>query len=383
MGTSLPRGTGNSEVLSTRLFSQWCGTIGNLRPEIATIGLVPSTTDHRSPDDDTYDGPVIAARSQGTGEQWVWIANGTRPRADVFRAPGSVAVLPRDLLPSLRVDAGTAAASVGALRAELYEDKGHYQWDEEDEFEELGDTESGVEATPVTAPSPAAVEVRVLGPVEVIGWAQTPDRSVVTELACYLALHPNRVIPGEELRAALWPDAVREASAKSLRTYMSLLRKSLGPEYVPVGSGSGYRVGPGVTTDWIRFQELAGTGATPDRLREALALVRGRPFAGVPSTSFGWVFSELLVSEIEVGVVSAARRLADVLLGNGDLTGASWAVHQGLLAVPTDYGLWELRMAVAGRQGRDELARARRDAEAALGEDAASLFDQVVGNEGD
>jgi hypothetical protein len=342
---------------------------------VATIGRVPSTTDHRSTANDTYDGPVIAARSQAVGEQWVWVANGTRPRADVFRAPGPVAGLPRQLLPSLLVDDATADAFVDALRAELYEDEGHYPWDEEDELEEPSDAESVVEAAPVTAPSAAAVEVRVLGPVEVIGWSQMPDRAVVTELACYLALHPNRVIPGEELRAALWPDAAREASAKSLRTYMSLLRKSLGPEHVPVGSGSGYRVGPGVGTDWIRFRELAGVGATPDQLREALELVRGRPFAGAASTSFGWVFSELLVSEIEVVVVDAARRLADSLSGNGDLAGASWAVRQGLLAVPTDYGLWEVRIAVAGRQGRDELTRARRDAEAAFGEDAVTLFD--------
>jgi len=103
----------------------------------------------------------------------------------------------------------------------------------------------------------------------------------------------------------------------------------------------------------------------------------------VPSTSFGWVFSELLVSEIEVGVVDATRRLAEVLTSNGDLTGASWAVRQGLLAVPTDYGLWELRLAITRHQSRDELARACRDAEAALGEDAADLLDQVVSDQSD
>jgi Transcriptional regulatory protein, C terminal len=342
---------------------------------VATIETVPSTTDHRSTTNDTYDGPVIAAWSQGVGEQWVWIANGTRPRADVFGIPGPVGAPPRHMLPALPMDDSAVDTFVDALRAELYEDEGHYPWDEEDEFEELDDAESVAGAATVTGPNSTAVEVRVLGPVEVIGWSQAPDRSVVTELACYLALHPSRVIPGEELRAALWPDAAREASAKSLRTYMSLLRKSLGLEHVPMGSGSGYRIGAGVSTDWIRFQELVSPGGTPDQLREALELVRGRPFAGVASNSFGWVFSELLVSEIEVGVVDAARCLAEALSSNGDLTGASWAVRQGLLAVPTDYGLWELRIAVAERQGRDELTRARRDAEAALGEDAVNLFD--------
>ena len=349
---------------------------------VATIGTVPSTADHQSSTTATYDGPIMAAWSDGVGQQWVWVANGTRPSADVFSAPGPVAVRPRQHLASLRVDAATADAFVDSLRAEAWEDEGHDPWDEEDTIPELDDAESDGEAAPVTAPDATDVQVRVLGPVEVIGWSQRPDRAVVTELACYLALHPSRVVPGEELRAALWPDAAREASAKSMRTYMSLLRKSLGPEHVPVGTGSGYRIGNGVSTDWLQFRELTGQRATIGQLRQALELVRGRPFAGVPSTSFGWVFSELLVSEIEVGIIDASRRLAETLFGNGDLTGASWAVMQGLLAVPTDYGLWELRLAIARRQGRDEMARARRDAEGALGEDAGDLFDQAVGNEG-
>jgi DNA-binding SARP family transcriptional activator len=350
---------------------------------ITTIALVASDPACRSSDqEDAYDGPVIAARGQGVGERWVWVTNSTRPRADVFRAPGPVAALRHHLLASLHVDDATADAFVDALRAEGWEDESNEQWDEDDGFEKLENAESVGEAAPVTALETTGVQVRVLGPVEVIGWTQRPDRAVVTELACYLALHQDRVIPGEELRVALWPDAAREMSGKSLRTYMSLLRKALGPENVPVGSGSGYRVGDGVSTDWLRFRELTGAGATAAQLREALELVRGRPFAGVPSTSFGWVFSELLVSEIEVGVIDAARRLAEELSGNGDLTGASWAVRQGLLAVPTDYRLWELQLAIGGRQGRGELARARRDAEAALGDDAVDLFTQVVGDEG-
>ena len=342
--------------------------------------MMPGTSQHRTSTDDVYDGPIVAAWGQEVGRQWVWVANGTRPSTDVFRAPGPVAVHPHQHLASLRVDAATVDAFVDSLRAEAWEDGIQDPWDDEVTIPELGGAESVDEAAPVTSPETTDVRILVLGPVEVIGWAHRPDRSVDTELVCYLALHPNRTIPGDELRVALWPDAAREASAKSLRTYMSLLRKSLGSEHVPVGTGSGYRVGKGVSTDWLRFQDLTGAAATAGQLREALELVRGRPFAGLPPTSFGWVFSELLVSEIEVRMISAARRLAEELSGNGDLPGASWAVRQGLLAVPTDFGLWELRLAIAGRHSRDELARARRDAEAALGEDAVDLFDQAVGD---
>ncbi|MGH9086970.1 MAG: hypothetical protein ACRDYZ_02505 [Acidimicrobiales bacterium] len=61
------------------------------------------------------------------------------------------------------------------------------------------------------------MEVRVLGPAEVVGWRFPPDRQVVTELCCYRALHGERPMVGDTIRSTLWPES-REASAKSLRT---------------------------------------------------------------------------------------------------------------------------------------------------------------------
>ena len=82
------------------------------------------------------------------------------------------------------------------------------------------------------------VLIKVLGSVEIEGWRETPKRKIVTELACYLALHAGRPVSGEELRAALWPEADSEASAKSLRNYMSDLRRALGSEHVPMARGT-------------------------------------------------------------------------------------------------------------------------------------------------
>ena len=337
-----------------------------------TIGDVTTGQGRRpSTDDDCYDGPVIAARTREAGKGWIWVANGTRSSAEVFRAPSPIGALRSPYVALPQVDEAMADAFVDELRSG--------SWLEEDEpwAEEDSDDESVVET--ITTEPPAhideyiGVEIRILGPVEVVGWSQAPERAIVTELACYLALHPGRIIPGDELRAALWPDSASEASAKSLRTYMSLLRKALGAAHVPAGTGAGYRIGEGVTTDWQRFRVLTAPGASPDDLQEGLELVRGRPFAGVPSNSFGWIYSELLVSEIEVAVVDVNRRLVEAHSAKGDLAHASWAVRRGLLAVPTDFGLWELCLTVAALQGRDELARARRDAEAALGEDATDL----------
>jgi hypothetical protein len=126
-----------------------------------------------------------------------------------------------------------------------------------------------------------------------------------------------------------------------------------------------------VHVDWIEFQRLTGSGASTDNLTSALQLVRGQPFAGMAPH---WVYSELLVSEMEVTVIRVAKQLADVMMESDHLDLAAWALGQGLLAIPSDIGLWELQLSIARRRGPDELRRACRDAEAVLGADAAELI---------
>jgi DNA-binding SARP family transcriptional activator len=222
------------------------------------------------------------------------------------------------------------------------------------------------------------VMVRVLGPVEVLGWLETPNRRIVTELACFLVLHADRNVNGEELRAALWSGdlGASEASAKSLRNAVSMLRKALGPTLVPEAHrGAGYRLAPGVACDWALFSELTSSDgpASADRLREALALVRGAPFEGVPSGTFTWAWTELFVSRMEVAVASAARRLGELALADNDLEVSVWAALQGLSASPYDRELWTMCLDGSARQGRDALERTWKSAMAVLGEDSRDL----------
>jgi DNA-binding SARP family transcriptional activator len=224
------------------------------------------------------------------------------------------------------------------------------------------------------------VAVNVLGPVEVLGWKVPPQRKVITELACYLALHPNRFVTGEELRAALWPESSSpaEASAKSLRNYMSELRRSIGSDVVRSSRGSGYGLDASVVSDWGRFIALSegATGAENEvhRLEDALALVRGRPFTGV---SYSWVYSELLVSEMEVAIAAVARRLATHSATARDPDGVVFGLRRALQACPYDGTIWEFALQASARVGQDELARTWRDAQAALGEDAGELAELV------
>jgi hypothetical protein len=328
--------------------------------------------------DATYNGPVIAASGWADHEGWVWVANGTCSVGEVFASPRPLVTRAPLLWASIPTDDASVDSVIQSFQDE--------SWGlEDDELDNEGpdvDTEDSVDLMAVRPSSlPVASEaetppaaVRVLGPVEVAGWREAPQRAIVTELACYLGIHIDRAISGEELRSALWPDDASEASAKSLRTYMSLLRKALGSDLLPPGTTSGYRISPKVRVDWVEFRHLVRLDASTDDLARALQLVRGRPFAGVPSHAFQWVYSELLVSEIEVAVVRAARQLVSAALETDALDLAAWAIGQGLLAVPSDIGLWELRLSIARRRGPDELRRACRDAEAVLDADAAELI---------
>jgi hypothetical protein len=328
-----------------------------------------------SVDGDTYDGPVIAAWGGEEYHRWVWVANGTRPVSDVFAVPRRLVTRAPLVWASIPTDDATVDRIIESFRDESWglDDEQHDDEDDlvvEDPAERAPDLILA-ESQASGEDSPAAM-VRVIGPVEVDGWRQAPDRAVVTELACYLGVHADRSTSGDELRSALWPDDAKEASSKSLRTYMSLLRKALGPDRVPPGTSGGYRLSPNVHVDWVDFEQLTGPGASTANLTSALQLVRGRPFADMPSH---WVYSELLVSEMEVAVIRVARQLADAMTDAGGLDLAAWAVGQGLLAVPSDIGLWELRLSIARRRGPDELRRACRDAEAVLGSDAADLIE--------
>ena len=327
-----------------------------------------------SPGDETYDGPVIATWGGAEYDRWVWVANGTRAVGEVFATPGPLVTRAPLVWASIPTDDATVDRIIESFRDEAWGlDNGPHD-DEEDV-----PVEDPVERAPdpilleaeVSGEDSPAPWVRVIGPVEVDGWHEVPDRAIVTELACYLGVHADRSIPGDELRSALWPDDAKEASSKSLRTYMSLLRKALGSDLVPTGTMSGYRLSPTVRVDWVEFQQWTGSGASTDNLVSALQLIRGRPFAGMP---FHWVYAELLVSEMEVAIVRVARQLAEAMTEVGGLDLAAWSIGQGLLAVPSDIGLWELRLSIAKRRGPDELRRACRDAEAVLGADAAELI---------
>src|SRR5262245_8618376 len=143
-------------------------------------------------------------------------------------------------------------------------------------------------------------------------------------LLAALALNPGHVVGFDSLVAALWGDAPPATARKTLQTYVSNVRRSLGPELVGTAA-SGYVLHAAPEdVDVGRFRALVQRGEEALRsgsirqacedLGEAVALWRGQPFAGVgPDTGLAAVavrLEEEYLSALEArigGGVAAGR----------------------------------------------------------------------------
>ena len=138
----------------------------------------------------------------------------------------------------------------------------------------------------------------VLGPLEVVG----PDGAAVPvgghkqrALLTLLILHRNQAVSVSRLVDGLWGDAPPRGAEVTLRSHVSHLRRHLAgvaPGGALTTGPAGYRLAlPAGQVDVDRFEQLVGLGQEalgldrPTRaathIREALALWRGRPFAGL------------------------------------------------------------------------------------------------------
>jgi two-component SAPR family response regulator len=112
-----------------------------------------------------------------------------------------------------------------------------------------------------------------------------------------------------------------------------------------------------VACDWVRFKDLVAVAqrSSPEdaieAYREALALVRGEPFADVAKATFVWAWSEGLVYEMQLAVAKAADALGQLALGEGDPETARWATRQGLAVSPAQQSLFRVEMRAAAELG--------------------------------
>jgi hypothetical protein len=101
-------------------------------------------------------------------------------------------------------------------------------------------------------------------------------------------------------------------------------------------------------------------------LRDALSLVRGRPFEA--TSGYEWAYAELHVAHAERVIGDAAHRLADLALASGDWRDALWATEQALRVCSTSEVLYQDRMRASFAGGDlSGVDAAMRDLLAALG----------------
>jgi hypothetical protein len=313
----------------------------------------------------------VAALAQRSHNQRAWASLAALPTAAPVPPPTSVLVASTSTAPW----SGAGSSGPSPITAVPVDDRtpsSHNGETADGESETVGDRADG--------PQWSGPAVLLIGPVQVVGWTVEPDRKVVVELAAYLACHQDRPRSAEEIQAALWPLAGTraEVSLDTVRQHLSRVRRALGEDHFPDATkAGGYRLEGTVSSDWFRFQALAeaarrtGDDRAVSLWRDALALVRGAPFAGAAAGTFGWAWDELLVATMEAAVGDVAHRMAERCLATDQAQWADWAVRRGLLAVPTDETLLGDRLvaalAIGGRSGLD---RAWRDVKSLLGEQA-------------
>lgn len=191
--------------------------------------------------------------------------------------------------------------------------------------------------------------VGVLGPLAVQGGGVLGEEraDLAREMVTFLALHPEPVHP-TVLAGAVWPRGVtadvRDKTVERVRAWLGA--GTDGSHYLRADAQGRLSLADGVVCDWDCVRTLlldsrrAGSPRDEvEKLRRALHMVRGEPFAQVPQGRYAWVAREDLPRTMARVVADAAHRLA-VLLLEDDPAGAAQGAEAGLRVVPGNQELW-------------------------------------------
>ena len=232
----------------------------------------------------------------------------------------------------------------------------------------------------------ASVRIQVLGNtlVETAGAVDQARRSILTEAAVCVALHPEGIRPSI-LGAMLWPlgataDVVG-ATVERLRSWLG--QDSQGAPHLREDAEGRLVLGPGVVLDWDVLRSLLESSrrCAPQQevelLTEALRLVRGPMVSDAAEGRYTWLARVRAARQFDALVVDAAHRLVE-LIGDTDPDGAATAIATGLQVVELDQGLWRDRLRLASRRGRGELEQEIRILLDAAGADDLDQIDPAT-----
>jgi len=207
---------------------------------------------------------------------------------------------------------------------------------------------------------PASIEVRILGPIEIVPARPLEEgrAGLVHEMLVYLATHPGGVHP-VVLGGILWPRGVQQAvrDATFARVARWLGTDTTGRPHLYTDASGRLRLGPEVQTDWQMFVALTrrARGDGPDQaalLEQALDLVRGPLLADRPEGRYAWLAADDLEYDVTAAVADAALRLCEIRLAQGDPEAAVRAVRAGLLLATDDENLWRALLRAVHATGR-------------------------------
>lgn len=215
--------------------------------------------------------------------------------------------------------------------------------------------------------------LRLLGGLQAVHPQRTITRfrsQKIAELLGYLACHPHRQHPREELIDLLWPEAPLDTGRANLRTALASLRRQLEPPGVPTGAvlvnqgNASVSLNPvAVTTDVAAFETaltLAERGDTPaeraGHLEEAV-----RTYGGplLPGCYADWVV--LLREHLIQRYVTTLGRLAVHFEGEEDLDTALDYARRGVYADPLNARVRGDLVRLLARSGRTQAALAQYD----------------------
>jgi DNA-binding SARP family transcriptional activator len=143
------------------------------------------------------------------------------------------------------------------------------------------------------------VEFRILGPLEAEAESGAVELGSAKQqtLLGVLLLHPNEVVSSERLIDELWGSHPPATAEKVVQTYVSQLRRSLGAETITTRRPGYVLHVEDDRLDADRFRRLAAAArrhaadgdveSAATLYRQALALWRGKPLAGLAFESFG------------------------------------------------------------------------------------------------
>ncbi|MEX1170739.1 MAG: AAA family ATPase [Chloroflexota bacterium] len=205
----------------------------------------------------------------------------------------------------------------------------------------------------MTREMPHGLEIRVLGPLEVLvdGAPLEVDTRKALAILALLGVD-GRPFARDELAALLWPEADDESARGALRRTLSVLRAALGDRWLRVDRVS-VALEPAGT--WIDLAALEAAGRALDAatLRGAAELARGSFLAGFTlrdSPDFDdWRATR--ASAVERSIADVLDRLAAAAEAEGDVAAAVEAASRRVDLDPLDEPAQRRLMALLARSG--------------------------------